>query len=176
MKRIRLISLVIWGLLLGLAGNSYGLLTYSSTDMGANGDGMEQWQYNFSITNTTPDQNFTEFTVYLDYGVYFSLNNTSTNQQWFSQAAEPYLNVGNPTPGFFNAQISSGILGPGETASDFSVDFVSSEPFAPLYEIYNVAALMESGTSTLATPEPTTWILLSISLGTVFVLRRKLRS
>ena len=176
MKRICMISLAMCGLLVALMGNAYGSVSYTATDVGPNGDGMELWQYDFSILNSTADKNFNEFFVYFDYGLCFSLNDLSTNPQWTTAVVEPYLNGNSdPVPGFFNAQIISGNRGPDESASGFSVQFVSSAPSVQIYEFYDGGNLMESGTSTVATtPEPTTWVLLSLSLGTVFALRRKL--
>lgn len=121
---------------------------------------------------------FNYFLIYFDYGAYINLFNTSSNTtDWTTEVIEPYLNFTNEIPGLFSAVAQSPYLGiaPGNSASGFSVQFVSTGPTPTLqnFEIYDSGNIpVESGT-TSAVPEPTTWVLLAISLGAVLTARTR---
>lgn len=177
MRRIRWIVMVIGVLLMGLVGTAHGTVKYTLTDM-SNGEGTNLWQFDYTVTNTTVDKTFNSFLIYFDYGAYNTLLDTSTNTTyWTTDVVQPYLNPSNSLiPGFFSAMAQSPYLGiaPGDSASGFSVLFVSTGPTLQNFEIYDSGNNLVDWGTTSAVPEPTTWALLAISLGVVSAARMKM--
>ena len=175
MRRIRWVVLVIGALLMGLVGTSHGSVEYTLTDLGINDNetGTHLWQNDYIVRNTS-SKDLTEFSVYFDYGLYFNLIDYNPNPgNWTTLAVSPYDSGGTPYPGFFNGQLTTGSLASGDTATGFSVQFVSLAPTVQDYLITFSDNTTEQG-QTMATPEPTTWMLLTISLGAVMAVRRKM--
>ncbi len=176
--RRTLIALVISIMMVGLAGAAYGDIMYTATNRGDNGDGKFIWQYDYLVTSNSP---FTDFYIDFPYSNYDSLSTTDlissavlpSNPDWTISLTPIIPNSQN---GIYSAVINSGIQSAGQTVSGFSVQFISAAPTDQTYSIYDnsgASPLIESGT-TVATPEPTTWALMIVSLGTVLIVRRRM--
>lgn len=179
--RSSLMATVIGIMLMGLVGAAHGTVKYTATDMGPNGDGMYIWQYDYFVTASQP---FTDFYITFAYDNYYSLSLNNlisdtplpSNPDWAIS-----LTLTGPATyqnGVYNAVINSGSQGPGEVISGFSVQFVSATPTDQSYVIYDNRnaenSIQVESDTTVPTPEPSTWMLLTLSLGTIFFARRKL--
>ena len=177
--RSGLMAMVMSLMFVGLTGAAHGSVQYTASDRGPNGDGRDIWQYDYFVTSSQP---FTDFYVTFAYSNYDSLSltdlissaNLPANPDW-AISLTPTNSV-SYQDGVYNAVIASGSQGAGQTISGFSVQFVSAAPTDQTYSIYNnsgESTLVEAG-ATVATPEPTTWALMVISLGTLLIARRRM--
>jgi hypothetical protein len=120
---------------------------YTTQDLGSG-----QWEYTYTVQNSSPSVTTQEFTVFFDYGLYQNLDvsaYTSAKPNWSIITAEPVLILGSPQPGFYDAlSLASGIpsdsneggfsvnfqwLGTGTPGSQ-GFDIVDTSTYATLYE------------------------------------------
>jgi len=115
-------------------------IVYSVSELSSDaGTGTSTWQYNYSITNTTPGgalPAIDEFTIYYALGAYSSLNIVSSPSNWSSLVAPP--DPGLTADGFFDAEANDAGLAAGATNGGFSVDFTYLAQGTPGQQLFNI--------------------------------------
>jgi hypothetical protein len=127
--------------LIPVAGAQTADIVYSVTELSSDaGAGTSTWQYNYSITNTTPGgaalPAIDEFTIYYALGTYSNMSIATSPGNWSSLLAQP--DPGLAADGFFDAEANDAGLAAGATNSGFSVDFTFLGPGTPGQQLFNI--------------------------------------
>ena len=137
------------------------------------------WEYDYTISNTSPTLVFDEVTIYFDVGTSSSLSLAASPANWSPLVIQP--DSGIPADGYLDVVSPTGPIANGASVSGFSVDFSYLRAGAPSpqsFELYNSSdfSLVYSGTTTSesvsAIPEPTTRAMLCLGLFALFICRR----
>jgi hypothetical protein len=116
-------------------------IVYSTTELSSDASaGTSTWQYNYTITNTTPGgaalPAIDEFTIYYALGTYSDLAVASSSSNWSSLVAPPDPILG--ADGFFDAEANDAGLPAGASVANFSVDFTFLGKGTPGSQLFNI--------------------------------------
>ncbi|WP_240943624.1 hypothetical protein [Janthinobacterium lividum] len=147
---------------------------YTATSLGGT-----QWRYDYTVSNTTLAVPIEEFTLFFSVGQYANLHSASTLPGWDLLLVQPDPAI--PASGYLDALALAGGIGPGATATGFSVTFdylgagsPGAQPFSILDPVSFIA--LETGitqAAAIALPS-TSWLLLAGLLAMACLRRRQL--
>jgi hypothetical protein len=147
-----------------IAGAQTADIVYSTTELSSDAAaGTSTWQYNYTITNTTPAgaglPAIDEFTIYYALGTFENMSVVSSPSNWSSLVAQPDPILA--SDGFFDAEANDAGLAAGATVTSFSVDFTFLGQGTPGSQLFNIvdfndpstyADPLQVGFTRLATP------------------------
>lgn len=124
-------------------------IIYTATELGSDsGTGTSTWQYNYSITNTTPGAStlpaIDEFTIYYALGTFSNMSVASSPGNWSSLVAQP--DPGLAADGYFDAEAYDAGLASGLTNAGFSVDFTFLGQGTPGSQLFNIVDYLDPAT------------------------------
>jgi hypothetical protein len=136
-----------------IAGAQTADIVYTVNELSSDaGTGTSTWQYNYSITNTTPGDAalpaIDEFTIYYALGSYSNMSIVSSPSNWSSLVAQPDPILA--ADGFFDAEANDAGLAAGATNTGFSVDFTFLDQGTPGRQLFNIVDFNDP--STFANP------------------------
>jgi hypothetical protein len=116
-------------------------IVYSTTELSSDASaGTSTWQYNYTITNTTPGgaalPAIDEFTIYYTLGTYSNMSIVSSPGNWSSLVAQPDPVLA--ADGFFDAEANNAGLAAGASVANFSVDFTFLGQGTPGSQLFNI--------------------------------------
>ncbi|PJJ17562.1 hypothetical protein CLU90_0739 [Janthinobacterium sp. 67] len=147
---------------------------YTATSLGGT-----QWRYDYTVSNTTLAMPIEEFTVFFSVGQYANLHSVSTLPDWDVLLVQPDPAI--PASGYLDALALVGGIGPGGTATAFSLTFDylgAGSPGAQPFSIIDPVSFIEieagiTQPSAVALPS-TPWLLLAGVLAMACLRRRQL--
>jgi hypothetical protein len=133
---------------LGSAAHSQ--VAYTATDISGN-----TWQYSYTLTNGLVPGNIGELTVFFSVGLYSNLASPASPGNWSPIVVQPDASL--PQDGFYDVQALDAGLAPGQSVSEFTVDFTwlgTGTPGSQLFNIVNPVdySTQYAGNTTLAGP------------------------
>lgn len=141
-KTLSLLAIVVCSsAFIPTAGAQTADIIYSTTELSSDPSaGTSTWQYNYSITNTTPGASalpaIDEFTIFYTLGTFSNMTVASSPGNWDSIANQP--DPGLALDGYFDAQSLDTGLTAGGTTTGFSVDFTFMGLGAPGAQLFNI--------------------------------------
>jgi len=184
---MKLLRLFVIAALLSLTVTAHAYVTYTITSDGVPDAGYSYWALVYSVTNTTT-QPVIELNLYFDANLYYALYDYSPMTGWdtLNTNNTPYTPLDEfPYPSYiqYNAIATGAGIAPNggvETFSFKAAYYIGGAPGgeAPQNQWYQTFS-DTSGTPlvsgyTSVVPEPTTYVLLTISLGVVALARRRM--
>ena len=174
------VAALVCGLMLaGLAGVAQGSIMSTQTYNGINGDGSENWMFEYLVTNTTPSVTLDRFeVVFTPYASFVSPTPLPDRTGWDVVIVNDDLNLTGKTY-VAGAQTGNGIAY-NTTASGFFVPFVyygdSGGATLPqsFTEYYSDNTSQTGFTTTTTVPEPSTYLLSILALAAVAASRKLL--
>jgi hypothetical protein len=146
--------------------------------------GGAQWEYDYTVMNSTLGSPLQEFTIRFDYNLFKNLAIKNTNTNWDQVVIQPQT-IFAPQDGFYDAMtLGTGITG-GDSEGGFTVSFDwlgNGTPGRQPFDIVNPEnySILDSGlTAPLnasPVPEPATFLLTALGLVALggFQVRRRL--
>jgi hypothetical protein len=136
-----LVILICVDVLTATAGAQTADIVYSTTELSSDASaGTSTWQYNYTITNTTPGDAalpaINEFTIYYTLGTYSNMSIVSSPGNWSSLVAQPDPLLA--ADGFFDAEANDAGLAAGASVANFSVDFTFLGQGTPGSQLFNI--------------------------------------
>jgi hypothetical protein len=124
-----------------IAGAQTADIVYTTSELSSDAAaGTSTWQYNYSITNTTPGgaalPAIDEFTIYYALGTYSNMSIVSSPTDWSSLVAQPDPILA--ADGFFDAEANDAGLSAGASVTNFSVDFTFLGQGTPGSQLFNI--------------------------------------
>ncbi|MEG1329263.1 MAG: hypothetical protein RSD99_30450 [Janthinobacterium sp.] len=123
---------------------------YTATSLGGT-----QWRYDYTVSNTTLAMPIEEFTVFFSVGQYANLHSVSTLPDWDVLLVQPDPAI--PASGYLDALALVGGIGPGGTATAFSLTFAylgAGSPGAQPFSIIDPVSLKRASRSRPPSPCP----------------------
>jgi hypothetical protein len=179
MKEI-IVAVLLFLLLTGFGGNVHATtIFYEAKPLGG-----AQWEYDYSVMNSTLGSPLQEFTIWFDYKLFRNLAIKSTNTNWDQVVIQPQV-IFAPQDGYYDAlTLGTGITG-GDSESGFTVSFDWLSNGTPGRQPFDIVdpenySVLDSGLTTplnaSPVPEPGTILLTALGLVALggFQVRRRL--